>query len=567
MVRIRVSGSSRRRGRPGRTLRLRAQQRLALLELLEHADHLGRHPVARAPRALAQAGEGVAERALPGRVAKQRQELAVGIEPPAPSALADEPRPAPGDDRHGAQQRLEGRAHRALGPRGGRVAPGGLFRRRIERSVVDLQRAAGRAQHAQRHLGALGVAAEPEQVLGHPARELPLDHRVVARRLVRADQRLGHDGPVREHPDVLAADERLERGAPSALGVVEQAQSARHQLVVVAALDQEGTHRDLVVHALVALEAGGERAVDAFLGDVAFRRERDVALEGRVPVAAHQARVEQAPAGVDVAKQQLVEARAHVRERALLAEPVGRGGREQQLLPEQLAAERRQAGVEGGVVEHAAAERVDDLDLAGAHGLQESGHAAPAAVVDGQRIGIRVVDKAQDDVHPLQARHGAQVHPLVAHGQVAELDEGVAEVLREPGELEVVAMGSRRSRAARSARRGPSRRPPAAGGCGSSRPRAAPGSRGRAAGGRARAPGGSRARSPPRPGTGRCRRPRTTCPTASARRRRSRAAAARCRAGGGRRAGSRRARTPWQAARRRRRAGAARRRCRRAAPA
>ncbi len=230
--------------------------------------------------------------------------------------------------------------------------------------------------------------------------------------------------------------------------------------------------------------------------------------------------------------------------------------------PEQVPAQLRQQRHPRRVLRQAAAQGVDDRDVAGARRLDQSGDPQRRVVAQLERIAEVVVEAAQHHVDRVQAAEGLEEHAVVAHGQVAALDQGVAQVARQVGVLEVglvvrpggqqhdarvVAVARRQAHqgVAQARRR--------------TRPAAARGTRGRPPAGRATARCGSRARSPRRRAPGRGRRaPASARPArAPGRRRRGAGGGRRARAARGRRAGSRGGRTPRPAAAGPRAAGAA----------
>ena len=78
-----------------------------------------------------------------------------------------------------------------------------------------------------------------------------------------------------------------------------------------------------------------------------------------------------------------------------------------QLLAEQVAAEAGQEGQQRRRLDQAAAERVGDRDVAGAHRLHEARHAEQRVGAQLERIAEVVVEAAQDDVDRLEARRAS----------------------------------------------------------------------------------------------------------------------------------------------------------------
>ena len=99
--------------------------------------------------------------------------------------------------------------------------------------------------------------------------------------------------------------------------------------------------------------------------------------------------------------------------------------------------QRRQECQHGARLDQAGAERIDDDDLAVAHGLQEAGDAEARRGVELQRIGEVGIDPAQDHLGAAQPRHGADEDAVVAHDEVLAVDQEQAEIARQIGVLEI----------------------------------------------------------------------------------------------------------------------------------
>ena len=197
-----------------------------------------------------------------------------------------------------------------------------------------------------------------------------------------------------------------------------------------------------------------------------------------------------------------------VLERGRLAQPPGRDRRQLQRLAEQLAAEARQVAEQRARLEHARAERVGEQHVAAPRAIGQAGDAERGIGAQLERIAVVVVLAAHDRVDALQAVDRLQPDAVVAHRQVAALDEREAEVAGEQRVLEV-GLVVRPRREQDDPRRRRRRAAPSAAATSAGRRRswrgAAPAARGTSAGRRARRRGGSRARSPsPKaPGCGR----------------------------------------------------------------
>ena len=93
-------------------------------------------------------------------------------------------------------------------------------------------------------------------------------------------------------------------------------------------------------------------------------------------------------------------------------------------------------GQQARVLEHPAAERVDDGHAAEAGRLDEAGHPELGVGAQLERVAEPGVGPAQDHVDTLEPTERAHPHPAVAHRQVGALDQRVAEVGSQVGVLE-----------------------------------------------------------------------------------------------------------------------------------
>ena len=119
------------------------------------------------------------------------------------------------------------------------------------------------------------------------------------------------------------------------------------------------------------------------------------------------------------------------------AEPPGRDIRHFQLGAEHDRRQRRQERQHGARLDQAGAERIDDDDLAVAHGLQQSGDAEPRRGVELERIGEIGVDAPQQHFGAAQPRHGADEDAVVLDAQVFAFHQKQAEIARQVGVLEI----------------------------------------------------------------------------------------------------------------------------------
>jgi hypothetical protein len=95
-----------------------------------------------------------------------------------------------------------------------------------------------------------------------------------------------------------------------------------------------------------------------------------------------------------------------------------------QRLAEQLLAGAGQESRQRRRLEQAAAERVGNQHIAGAHRLQQAGNAERRIAAQFERIAVVVVEPAQDGVHAAQAAERPQVDALAAHRQILPSTSG-----------------------------------------------------------------------------------------------------------------------------------------------
>jgi hypothetical protein len=111
--------------------------------------------------------------------------------------------------------------------------------------------------------------------------------------------------------------------------------------------------------------------------------------------------------------------------------------RQAQLFAQQAPRQRGQKAQQCGGFQEARAGRVGHQHVAGAHRLQQAGHAQARVGAQLQRVEEFVVQPLEQAVHRLQALQRLEVQALVAHRQVAALDQGQAQVARQVGVLEI----------------------------------------------------------------------------------------------------------------------------------
>ena len=133
----------------------------------------------------------------------------------------------------------------------------------------------------------------------------------------------------------------------------------------------------------------------------------------------------------------LIDVIERVRQRRPIAAPPGLDRRQLQILAQEAPAQARQKWDHGGRLQHAAAERVRDGDVAAANRIQQTRNAQRRIGTQLQGIAEIIVQAPQDDVDTVQAAQRLQIHAAVAHRQIAPIDQLVTEVLRQERLLEV----------------------------------------------------------------------------------------------------------------------------------
>ena len=266
------------------------------------------------------------------------------------------------------------------------------------------------AQEPHGAFGALGIATEPEQVIGRAARQIAAAAVQALIRLALREQAELLHRLIGQHPGVLAHvagfEPRRTRIGPDR----DPRQPPRHHLVAVLG----GGHVD----------AQGDRCglEAARTGPGRRHRQRRGLLTDEIVTAAldltNQAlallcrrvghdeaalpRREQISRGRDAAHDQLVEVTQHVLALARLAAPPGRDARNRKLLVEVEPAQARQEAQESVALDEAAAERIADRHLAGARRLQQPRHPDERIRAQLERIAELGADSAHDQVDGLQ---------------------------------------------------------------------------------------------------------------------------------------------------------------------
>ena len=124
-------------------------------------------------------------------------------------------------------------------------------------------------------------------------------------------------------------------------------------------------------------------------------------------------------------------------ERAGRTQPARPGLRQQQALAQQLLRQCRQVGDQAGALDGAAAQRIQNRDMAAPGRRDQAGDTQARIALQPQRIAEIFVQPAQDAVDRLQPAERLQIDPVVAHGQVLAGDQLIAQIARQIGMLEI----------------------------------------------------------------------------------------------------------------------------------
>ena len=123
--------------------------------------------------------------------------------------------------------------------------------------------------------------------------------------------------------------------------------------------------------------------------------------------------------------------------RRRLAAPPGRDRGQGQALAEQAAAEAGEKGDECRGFQQPAAQRIGHCDVAGADRLDQAGHSKIGVGAQLERIAEAIVHAPQDHVHRPEPFERLEKDAILAHRQIAALDQGETEITGQVGVLEV----------------------------------------------------------------------------------------------------------------------------------
>ena len=221
-------------------------------------------------------------------------------------------------------------------------------------------------------------------------------------------------------------------------------QRARHRLVAVDAVgdDEASAAPATAARSSSPSMTGDGRRQHPALGDVARGRRahrRDQLLDARLvqPRAERSARSTGRPCGYAGLITMSLTGGRDVGQDVGLAAPPGLDRPSIRSSPSSAPAQRRQERHQRRRLHDAAAEDVGDGDVAVARRLHQPRHAQQRLRPQLERIAVVVVQAAQDDVDRVQATQRLEEHAPVAHGEIAALDQRVAEVLGQERLLEV----------------------------------------------------------------------------------------------------------------------------------
>ena len=124
-------------------------------------------------------------------------------------------------------------------------------------------------------------------------------------------------------------------------------------------------------------------------------------------------------------------------ERIRIAAPPRPGRFQLQIFAQQLLAKLRQIGRKGGGFEQSRAQRIRHGDVAAPDGMHQSRHAQERIGPQFEGVAEVVIESAEDHFHRLQSAEHLQVNAIVAYRQIAAFHQGVTEITRQVGVLEI----------------------------------------------------------------------------------------------------------------------------------
>ncbi len=254
---------------------------------------------------------------------------------------------------------------------------------------------------------------------------------------------VSRDRTVREHPGVRRRRAALHayRARVGAAGYAHE--TARHDLPAFADLGEEQAQRERPRLQAAVAPHRHARQRHRFLRHVvhaaiADRGDQRPALRVVEPVAQKLAGAASVHLRLEGRRDHhAVEPFDHLLAHFVAAEPPRGDVRDRQVGAEHDGRQRRQECQHRARFDQSGAERIDDDDLAVAHGLQKSGCAEPRGGIQFERIGEIGVDAAEQHFGSLQTGYGADKNAVIAHAEVFAFDQHEPEIAREIGVLEI----------------------------------------------------------------------------------------------------------------------------------
>ena len=311
---------------------------------------------------------------------------------------------------------------------------------RVRLRAVDGGSRKDPARDARGSLGALEVAAQPEEIVCDPGRQLRSAARQLDRRARRPQQADRPGPPLAGDPGVLAASAAL-HGHDQRVALERHAREPpRHHLPGAAAgRGREGAQHEMAWLDEIAIPDRRRRERHLLLRHEgvwlrANLRDQRFGLGGGEPCSEGGLHLEPREGGLD---HQLREVILDVGERVLVPAPPGGDRGQGEILGEQRAAQAREEGEQGRRLDQTASERVGHREVSGAHRLHQPGDTERRVAAQRERIAERVVHPAQQHVHRLESPQRLEVERAVADREVSPLHEGQAEIAGQIGVLEI----------------------------------------------------------------------------------------------------------------------------------
>ena len=321
---------------------------------------------------------------------------------------------------------------------------------RPRRLVRDPRR--HRAQDAHKALGALGIAAQPEQIVHGAAGRglaiaLDLHRPPAAGQQAEIVHRRGGD-----HPGILAGSPRLHGKGAGGIIRGDAGQPAGHHNPAGRCPGREDAQGDGPRSEHAILEGGRQPQWRDFLQHHGFAAavqacDQMFALRGGhvgAQLGAGIAR-EQRPRVKGVSHHAVVELRQGRLAPPGGAAPDGGDVGYLQVFAQQGLRYGGKVSIHGGGFDHPAAQRIGQHHAARAHRLRQARHAQGAVAAKLQGIAEIGIDAAENGRDALQTGQGFQEHFAVAHRQIVALHQGEAEIMGQIDMLEIgFIVGTRR---------------------------------------------------------------------------------------------------------------------------